>query len=170
MAWPLRFLLWGTPLTWLACAFYKDYAQLLSQAAEWVFATAGIGVQFRLSDVIAPMDLALYGAMALASFHTPWKARLARLALGWLVLVVIEVLLVVAGVTIFLKPGVPVTTRLFLANAVGLLGWVGAPILWTLLFGAQEMPRLLSWAPVARSDRQHAGATGPANRLVIRRR
>src|SRR5262249_56907788 len=62
MRWLARFLLWATPLTWLATLFYPQYLRFLCGIAIRLLALLGFQVTVRALDVLAPIDLALYTA------------------------------------------------------------------------------------------------------------
>jgi hypothetical protein len=136
MRWALRFLLWATPLTWLATTFYSRYVRFLAGAASLAFAAVGIRMQVVALEVLAPVDLALFGALALSSFRTPWRLRLARLAIGVALLMLFEIVVVICGIALFNMIEIPPDSPLgvFFKNLVSLIGWAGAPVVWILLF------------------------------------
>jgi len=154
--WLVRFLLWATPLTWLATTFYPQYLRALSGVVVGLFAIVGIEMHLVSLDVLAPIDLALFGALALSSFTTHWPLRLARLALGLGILFVIEVVVVVTGLVLFLMLNLPEGSpvRLLFQNAVSLIGWAGAPIVWFVLFDPRQMFR--PSAPAVSTRQSHA--------------
>ena len=143
MKWLIRFLLWATPLTWLATTFYPQYLQFLSGVVVRLFAIAGIDMHLTSLDVLAPIDLALFAALALSTFTVRWPLRLARLGLGLGILFVIEVAVVVTGVWLFLMRNLPIESpvRPLFQNAVSLIGWAGAPVVWLLLFESRHLFR-----------------------------
>jgi hypothetical protein len=141
--WLLRFLLWATPLTWLATTFYPQYVQFLSGVVIRLFAIAGIDMHLTSLDVLAPIDLVLFTALALSTFTTPWPRRLARLGMGLGILFLVELVVVVTGVWLFLMARVPLESpvRVLFQNTVSLIGWAGAPIVWFLLFEPRQLLR-----------------------------
>ena len=143
MKWALRFLAWATPLTALATVYYQPYCGFLTRAATWVFSVFGIEMHIERLEIMAPVDLALFGALALSSTSTPWQSRSVRLLVGWAVLVVLEIALVVVGTYLFLMLALPQASadhHLF-RSVVSLLGWVGAPVVWIVLFRPRELLR-----------------------------
>jgi hypothetical protein len=146
MRWVLRFLAWATPLTWLATTVYSPYVRVLARVATLLFTMVGIGIHVESVEILAPVELALFAALALSSFATPWPARLARLALGLGILFVLEVVTVVGGAILFLMldlpPGSPLL--LFTQNVVGLMAWAGAPVAWILLFRPRQLLRTIT--------------------------
>lgn len=144
MKWLVRFLLWGTPLTWLATTYYAQYLRFLTGVALALFAIVGIQMRLLRMDVLAPVDLAIYGALALSSFDVPWVLRIARLGLGLVVLFLLEVVMLMIGLVVFLIMGVPLSSPwgLLFQNLSGVVAWAAAPIVWVVLFN----PRVLQHA------------------------
>jgi hypothetical protein len=144
MKWLVRFLLWGTPLTWLATTFYVQYLRFLTGVALALFAIVGIEMRLVSLDVLAPVDLAIFGALALASYDVAWPLRLARLGLGLIVLFVLEVVMLMFGLVVFLIMGVPLSSPwgLLFQNLSGVVAWAASPIVWVVLF----KPRVLQHA------------------------
>ncbi len=156
MRWLIRFLAWATPLTWLATAFYAPYLRFLCAVAIGILGGLGVQVHLQRADVLAPIDLALFIALAMSLGGVRWPSRIARLAIGLVVLLVIEIVIVSSGILLFLIMGLPADRGLGLLfeNAVSLIGWAAAPALWVALFrprplldaiarrGAPTAPRL----------------------------
>jgi len=151
MKWLVRFLLWATPLTWLATTFYPQYLRFLSSVALALFALVGIEMRLVRLDVLAPIDLALFAALALSSFEVPWPARLGRLSVGLVLLFLLEIVVLMIGLDLFLIQELPPDSSggLFFSNLESLIAWAGAPIVWIALF----RPRQLGTA-ASRSSRE----------------
>jgi hypothetical protein len=141
MKWLLRFLLWATPLTWLATRFYPQYLRFLSSVAIALFSLVGISMRLEQLDVLAPIDLALFAALALSSFDVRWPARLARLFAGLAVLFVLEIVMLMGGLYLFLIRGLPPGSSgaLLFQNVESLIGWAGAPVVWVVLFRPRQL-------------------------------
>ena len=141
MKWLGRFLLWGTPLTWAATTFYPQYLGFLSGFATALFAMARIEMRLMSLEVLAPVDLALFGALALSSHDVRWAVRLARLAWGLVILFVLEIVVLMTGIVLFLMiglaPGTPGAQ--FFQNVESLLAWAAAPIVWIALFKPRQL-------------------------------
>ena len=154
MKWLVRFLLWGTPLTWAATTFYPQYLRFLSGIAIALFAMAGVEMRLATLEVLAPVDLALFAALALSSYDVRWPVRLVRLTFGVVMLFVLEIVVLMSGIVLFLMigltPGSPAAR--FFQNIESLIAWAAAPIVWITLF----RPRLLSRTP-ARGESQSKG-------------
>ena len=141
MKWLVRFLLWGTPLTWLATTFYPQYLRLLSSVALALFAVAGIQMRLERLDVLAPVDLAIFCALALSSDAVPWRVRLWRIALGLIVLFVLEVVMLMIGLVVFLVVGLPPSSpwSQLIRNLSDVVAWAAAPVVWIALFKPRQL-------------------------------
>jgi hypothetical protein len=139
--WLVRFVLWGTPLTWLATHFYPHYLRFLSSVALALFAIAGIRMQLVSLDVLAPVDLAIFATLALSSPDVAWRPRLARLALGIVVLFVLEVVMLMIGLIVFLIMSVPLSSSwgLLFQNLSSVVAWAAAPMVWVALFKPPQL-------------------------------
>ena len=141
MRWLLRFVLWGAPLTWLATHYYPQYLRVLSSVALALFAIVGIDMRLVRLDVLAPVDLAIFAALALASPDVPLRPRLGRLVSGWGVLFVVEVAMLTIGLYVFLVVGVPLSSRwgLLFQNLSAVAAWAAAPLVWVALFKPSQL-------------------------------
>ncbi len=140
MNWWGRFLIWGTVFLWISWLGYSTYSQFLARSSVFLLSLFGLAVEIRTLDVLAPVDLALFTAMALASRKTPMRRRLLLTAAGDSVLAVLDVTLVTSGVVLSLGFRLPASSfgALLFERTVDLLAWVGSPSLWLLLFAKEE--------------------------------
>lgn len=156
MKWLLRFLLWATLLSTPAVLVSGVWQRGLAQVARAVLAMLGQDVLIEEVQVMAPLDLAIFTAMCLATTAAPWRARRRALAIGLPALVGLEVVTVVAGVGVSMiwpekSPGRETSLRLT-GYLLETIPWVSAVVMWLLLLGAWELRLPVAPAP-ARSAR-----------------
>lgn len=142
MGWLARAAAWSAGLglpAWLLMPFYQ---RMLASLAGLVLEIGGLRVRFEDVMVAAPLDLALYAAMCLASLRVPRPRRVRSLLTGGLVLVAGQVVVVVAVVllTVAGQSGGGTTARI--ADHLGeSIPWVNAALAWLILFGRDELPQ-----------------------------
>ena len=137
MTWAVYLGLWALPLTWLAVVVYPTYLRLITGCAVAALGVVGFRISVLSIEMLAPIDLALFAALALTSSGTPWRRRLGRLLAGWICLFLLDIAIVAAALMAFGIVAVSAQgpVQSLFENLTGLLGWVAAPILWLLLFG-----------------------------------
>ncbi|HEY3216495.1 MAG TPA: hypothetical protein VGK93_08380 [Candidatus Eisenbacteria bacterium] len=144
MTWWARFLGWASALTAASLLFGEGYRWALAQAAMALIALGGQQVVLQKIEVLAPSDLALFGALCLASRRARWRVRFKALAIGIPSLVAMDVLSVVLGVSFLMYqgahgPAAPGIAR-WVDGVMAMLPWMSACVLWLLLLGFRELP------------------------------
>ena len=160
MKWLLRFLLWATLLSAPALLVSGAWQRGLAQIARAALTVLGQDVLIEDVQVMAPLDLAIFVAMCLATTAAPWRERRRALAIGLPTLVGIEVAAVVAGVGVTLmwpenSPQLATSLRLT-AYVIETVPWVSAAAVWLVLLGAWELR--ITPGPARATSRPAAGA------------
>jgi len=146
VGWWVRFLLWGFVLTIPCWMLANPYHALLRGTVSFL-----LGVQLPPRapediEVHATQILGVFVALCLASVRAPLKKRVRAIALGLPALFGIELLTgliaIQAGMLVQAGHGLPEPVMSFLDVALLAPPWVGAPVLWLLLLGRQQLPRL----------------------------
>jgi hypothetical protein len=144
MTWWARFLGWASALTALSLWLGEGYRLGLAQATMALIALGGRQLVLEKIDVLAPSDLALFGALCLASRRAPWRARLRALAIGIPSLMAMDVLSVFLGVSFLMSQGehgpAPPGVSRWVDGLMAMLPWMSACVLWLLLLGFRELP------------------------------
>jgi hypothetical protein len=161
-AWFIGFACWGVVLSG-ACFFVtRGYRSLLGDALAGIFTSAGHPMRLAEVDVgmsndalvfadssywiratcPAPMDLALFAAMCLASARMPLKLRLRSLVAGTSLLVLAELVMLSWCVASMLADGahgvLGFRSILTWTRIMGTFSWVGPLAVWILLVGRSE--------------------------------
>lgn len=139
-----RLLAWATATAVLAWAIAPAYQPWLAALANHVLQAVGASVRLQRLTLPVPYDLGLFLALCLASTRAPRSARTGAILVGIPTMVALEVLVVVAGVTleswcrghaVAAEIGARVNSALL--HSVQL---TNALLVWLLLLGHRELP------------------------------
>jgi hypothetical protein len=160
--WFVRFIGWGLLMT-IPCVFLtRGYRTVIGEVLAWIFSAAGhpmrlaeVGVGIPNDALVfddyrywiratcqAPVDLALFAAMCLASVGVSLQARLRSLLAGMGLLVVGELVMLSWCIVSMLRAGahgeLGFGSILTWTRIMGTLSWVGPLAVWVLLLGRSE--------------------------------
>ena len=147
MRWLLRVLAWATVLAVPSWFIGAAYHRMLATVTLAILGIPGGGVAFQAPEIPASHVLGVYAALCLASTRAPRVRRLAALAIGLLALVGIEILTGVLAIRWEMEGASgaaggalsPVALRMR-SYLTGLPAWIGAPMMWLVLLGRDELP------------------------------
>jgi hypothetical protein len=146
MSWLARFAGWSALLSAPAWLLMPAYQRALGRLASLTLRLGGLEVEFDEVMVAAPIDLALFAAMCLASLHAPRPRRFRALLMGLPLLVVGEIAVVVVVVLLSLAahPGAAAASHTSRAGEylTESIPWVNAALAWLFLLGQDELPEL----------------------------
>jgi hypothetical protein len=139
-----RFLGWALLLALPAFAGGDRWREGLARAVEWTIARFGHRLDLERVEALAPMDLALYGALVLASDVWPWRRRLLALLAGAFALALVEVVswsLYLATLMSAARAGGRGGAGALWQSVLGAVAWLAAVAAWLLGPGAAVVAR-----------------------------
>lgn len=143
MRWLLRFLAWATALAvpswWIGGAYHR----MLASLSLGLLGIPSEQIAFQPPDIPASHVLGVYAALCLASTHAPRARRFAALAVGLVVMMAVEVLTGTLAIRWQLEgatAGLSAVAMRLRDYLTSLPAWIGAPVLWLLLLGRDELP------------------------------
>jgi len=139
-----RFLGWALLLALPAWAGGERWREGLARALEFTLANFGQHVDLERVDALAPMDLALYAALVLASDVWSWRRRLLAVLAGCAALAAVEVVswaLYLATLMSAARGGGGEGAEALWHLVLGAVAWLSAVAAWMLGPGADVMTR-----------------------------
>jgi hypothetical protein len=144
MSFLFRFLGWALLLALPAWAGGERWREGLARVLEWTLSRFGQSVDLERVDALAPMDLALFAALVLASDVWSWRRRLIALLAGTLALTLVEV----ASWTLYLltlmasaRSGSAGPAQSLWQSVLGAVAWLAAISAWMLGPGGAVLER-----------------------------
>jgi hypothetical protein len=146
MRWIARFAGWVSLFAVPCWAIMGPYQRALGGLTAAIVSVAGLNVEFTEVALVAPFDLAVYGALCLASANVSWRRRRRALLVGVPILIAGEVACAVLVICVFMMtyrvPEALQSSSRFTGHLLESIPWINASVLWLVLLGADELPAL----------------------------
>ena len=145
MSFLARFLGWALLLGMPAWAGSERWCEGLARVLEWTLARFGQHVDLERIDALAPMDLALFAALVLASDVWSWRRRLMALLAGTLALIGVQIVswtLYLLTLMAAARGGSAGAAESLWHSVLGAVAWLAAICAWMLGPGAAVLERV----------------------------
>lgn len=165
MTFLLRFCGWALLLALPAWAYGDAYRAGLARALEAVFGLLGRRLELERVDALAPMDLALFAALTLASDAWSRKDRARALLAGLPALAALQLVVWTLYLSTLMSPGRgardPGEAARAWQSVLGAAAWLAALAAWLLGPGSAMLARAAGDRPPARPRPGRGSAREP---------
>ncbi|HKQ58190.1 MAG TPA: hypothetical protein VJY35_10010 [Candidatus Eisenbacteria bacterium] len=146
MRWLFRFLAWATVLAVPSWLLGDAYHRALAFVTLTLLGIPTDRFVYQRPDIPATHVLGVFAAMCLASTRAPRPRRLWAIAIGLVCMVALELLDGMLAIRWGLEEAsgraVPVWALRMRGYLTTLPAWIEAPVLWLVMLGRYELPRL----------------------------
>jgi hypothetical protein len=155
----LRFAGWATLTFALAWTIAHPWQHVICALASRIMMPPGSSIDWIDVDIFFPFDLSVFVALVLASNWRTWPERGRVLAIGLVVLVVVELLTLCFVVrqmlgTAHASAAAAEQTQRFVIGVIRLTGLVAAGSAWLYLLGWERLPKFASMPRASRAERR----------------
>jgi hypothetical protein len=134
-----RFALWATLAFIPAWLVHPGWEHALGTIGARIASPPGAELEITDLELFFPFEIGVFVALVLASTWATWRKRGITIAIGMPILIVLEVIVLSAGLAVLLRSADAETASRFVTGLVRLGGLVAATGVWLVLLGREKL-------------------------------